>query len=318
MLKTIFLEKINNNLKRSTGNISGLTSTIDKLSFNLNSSAKFTFENMIHIFQIIERMKPKNVILFNNVLEEKDYILLKKKYSKINFYTMIHANIPFLVHVGKQIKESYQMKNYGWEVIFNDERTRNAFGFGVYLPNVYGEFKPDINILEVKDKLKIICAGALRPFKNHVTQAIASIKYANELNIPLEFTINYRGGMWDSGAVLPVLRDIFSCNPKHKLIAIPQVAQSKFVKNLENYHMGLQLSLSESFNMVSADYVNAGIPMVVSDEVRWACRQTQASAHDVEDIVSKMKTAHLYIDENKRLLKNFSDNAKKMWNEYFS
>jgi hypothetical protein len=54
--------------------------------------------------------------------------------------------------------------------------------------------------------------------------------------------------------------------------------------------IGLQVSFSETFNIVSADFVSMGVPIVVSGEVPWAPRFIKASPTDSQAIASKMVT----------------------------
>jgi hypothetical protein len=49
----------------------------------------------------------------------------------------------------------------------------------------------------------------------------------------------------------------------------------------------LQPSFTESFNMVTADGVSAGVPSVVSDAIEWVPAHWQAKADDALDIANK-------------------------------
>ena len=53
----------------------------------------------------------------------------------------------------------------------------------------------------------------------------------------------------------------------------------------------MQVSLSETFNFVTADFVISGIPIVVSPEIDWMPSPFQANPTDDNDIMKAMSTA---------------------------
>ena len=61
----------------------------------------------------------------------------------------------------------------------------------IYLPNYYPIENTEIkNYDKEKDTINISCFGAIRPLKNQLIQAIASIEFANKVNKKLRFHIN--------------------------------------------------------------------------------------------------------------------------------
>lgn len=75
------------------------------------------------------------------------------------------------------------------------------------------------------------------------------------------------------------------------------------------------MTLSETFNAMSADYTASGLPMVVSPEVRWASDEVKANSHDVDSIIDKMKTCHLYVKNNQVRLREHNEKAIELWNQ---
>lgn len=315
-VRNLFIEKVNPHFRGLTGQTSGLTVTADMIQENVNNSVKVVINNLSHIKLAIQRFKPVNVISVGMVLNHSESKELTSFYPHVNFYTMVHSNIPFSAVIGDETKRVYESLESGIKVIFNDDRYADAMG-GIFLPNIYSKpMQPKISN-PIKDELNVICGGVVRPFKNHVIQAHAAIKYANELGVKLNFHCNLginHGGQF----VLGNLKTIFRYNKKHTLINLPWQKNSEFVKSLRNYHIGMQVSLSESFNATAADYVTAGLPMVVSNEVRWASEGCKADAHSVKDIVQKMREAENHVAESQSNLIHYADNAINMWNTFLN
>lgn len=85
--------------------------------------------------------------------------------------------------------------------------------------------------------------------------------------------------------------------------------------------LGLQVSLSETFNIVSADFVNMEIPIVVSNEIEWAPDKLKTASTEIDKIVSKMeevyfKTGVFYRKLLKIALQNYNKKSEKYWINY--
>ena len=77
--------------------------------------------------------------------------------------------------------------------------------------------------------------------------------------------------------------------------------------------MGLQVSFSETFNIVTADFVNNCIPVVGSDEITWMSDRYQADPTDADDIVNHMILAKG--DARSFFFKNLNINGLKKYND---
>ena len=82
----------------------------------------------------------------------------------------------------------------------------------------------------------------------------------------------------------------------------------------------MQVSYSETFNIVAADSINLGIPTVVSDEISWTHPSSFANPNDTIDIKNKLINAwqnkHKHIELNKKYLIRYVDKSAKTWIEY--
>jgi hypothetical protein len=81
--------------------------------------------------------------------------------------------------------------------------------------------------------------------------------------------------------------------------------------------LGMQVSFSETFNIVTADMVALGIPVVVSDEIEWVYPFFHAIPQSTDDIVQTMKSAMFFGRVgawlNYRRLDSYSKDATRQW-----
>jgi hypothetical protein len=83
--------------------------------------------------------------------------------------------------------------------------------------------------------------------------------------------------------------------------------------------MGLQISLSESFNLVSADFVKNHVPILVSDEIDWLPKQVKIRATSESGKIARMMRYvwhyyHPHIDRScARALDSYNNHAAAAW-----
>ena len=155
------------------------------------------------------------------------------------------------------------------------------------LPTFYPPGNPQLKKFLAGKILSVSCPGAIRPFKNHLNQAIAAMRFAESTHRVLNFHVNGSRVEQGGGAVLQNLEALFAGTPHH-LIIEPWTEHAGFVDFLRKMDLGMQVSFTETFDICAADMVTAGIPMVVSPQVYWASKSAMASPVDVEDIYGKI------------------------------
>ncbi len=231
-------------------------------------------------------------------------------YPKMKWVVRVHSKTPFLSNEGIAIgwlNEYNEIKNV--EISFNSRGTNKDFkrlGFNtVYLPNIYYPTNKlpvpnkdiDAMIKEYEDSVqhkdKIIhigCFGAIRPMKNQLNQAIAAITYANKNNLTLLFHINSARIEQKGEQVLKNIKNLFE-NSKHKLVEWGWLKHEDFYYLVSKMNLGLQVSLSESFNIVTADFVDNEVPMVPGKDITWMPKLLQANPLKVNSILFKIRVA---------------------------
>ena len=84
--------------------------------------------------------------------------------------------------------------------------------------------------------------------------------------------------------------------------------------------IGLQVSFTETFNIVSADLVSNGVPILGSSEIPWINVLYVANPVDVENIVSKIEYVYnncvKNVIENQESLLEYTKETIKVWNNY--
>lgn len=255
---------------------------------------------------------------------------LKPLHPKVNFFVRIHSEVPFLAHEGIAMEWLYQYKEDGIvQLAYNNDRMARDMAKinleGLYLPNLY--LMPDSEkdtSWEERKTINVGCFGAIRPFKNHLTQAIAAINYSNLKKIKLKFHIN--GGRTEQKGeqFLKNLVNLFKYQDKHELIKHPWMPYDEFFNLVRKMDLGMQVSFSETFNIVTADFARCNIPSVVSTEIDWMPNYVQANPNDVNDIVEKINDAiwwnrfFPYFWSSKEALENYNINASFVWKRFLN
>lgn len=265
--------------------------------------------------------KPDIVIIEALWVVPEKFDILQRLHPSVKWIVRIHSEIPFLAQDGVAIDwiYRYQIRKNVF-VAFNSTRAFNDLNRIsskelFYLPNYYPLGKSTWNP-EEDFFINVGCFGAIRPLKNQLIQAVAAVEYSREIDKTLAFHINGTrqelGGESDFRNIEALI-----ANTHNALVVHPWMEREDFLELLSKMDIGLQLSLTESFNLIAADMVSVGLPMVVSPEIRWSSVLSQANPTSVDDILEKMKfvtsfpkfTNHL----NRRKLAKFSKNSKRVW-----
>jgi len=190
-----------------------------------------------------------------------------------------------------------------------------------YTPNYYPE-KFETSFKKVQNtEVHIGCFGAIRPFKNHVVQAMAAIEYAASNKKYLKFYVN--GTRTEQAGIncLKNLRSLFYHATNCELIELPWLSHNEFKELLhDKIDLALQCSFTETFNIVTADAVSSNVPVVVSNEIDWVSSMVQANFSDISDIVKKMNRATKYAfvlnKQNQKQLKKYLKKSKFAWIDF--
>jgi len=222
-----------------------------------------------------------------------------KRHSKRRWVIRIHSKAPFLANEGvatawirdyTRINSSRIFLAPNTSELTNQLRAVFPKGRFITLPNLYQLTNIKFNKKEKSNIIDVGCFGAIRPMKNQYQQAIAAIDLANKRGLKLRFHINGTRVEQNGLNVLKNIRLLFK--DKHELIEHGWMTHSEFLKVISKMDIGTQVSFSESFNIVSADFVQSGVPIVVSDDIEWMPRLLRVSPTESEKISLKMGFAY--------------------------
>jgi len=263
-----------------------------------------------HIHQEVVAANPTHVIVEGFWVVPDKFVTLAAMNPDINWLVRCHSNTEFLAHEGAVFGWAIDYLERGVTVAFNSDtikhmidrlvKGRGVSGQTVYLPNYY-----DIEItrsipsewlrklwirhsqVKVPGEFHVGCFGAVRPLKNHMNQALASLEVARRRGWKLRFYINAGRADDKDSALIQSLRSIFARMPGHELVEVPWLQHQKFLELLTEMDIVTQVSNSETFNIVLADAVGCGNP-VIGANIPWLDRIYQAEPNDMNQIARVM------------------------------
>jgi hypothetical protein len=277
----------------------------------------------------VHHFRPTHVIVEALWVVPEKFAELRHHHPHVNWIVRIHSELPFLAMEGVALDWLAGYRNQPHVTIAaNSDRMYRDLGqlFGYegigYLPNYYPLPARGPNSPSNDGWVDVGCFGAVRPLKNHLVQAVAAIAFARELGRPLAFHINGSRTEQRGDNVLKNLRGLFANTDDAMLVEWPWLSHYQFAREVQKMHLGLQVSFSETFNIVSADLVAGGVPVVTSPEVRWVPKLFQAEPTSVPEIVDAMRWAWrlrrgVAQTMNRRALGRYNEDSVKAWARYF-
>lgn len=301
-------------------NHNGIESVIVQVNDNNDIDREVSLNNPTHV--IIEALW---------VVPEK-FDVLQRLHPDVKWIIRIHSKLAFLsgegmamdwlleyikyknVYIGcnslptkKEFCHLSEMKNFKDKVLF--------------LPNYYPVVEVEHSCVEKSKRIDVGCFGAIRPLKNQLVQATAAIMCADRLGKCLHFHIN---GKRIEGKGEPVLKNIeklFEKFPQHKLVKHTWKDHKDFLKLCSRMDIGLQVSMSETFNIVSADLVTSDVPVVISNEIGWTfplfrIKNVNSSKRISDTMIFLLKfkfIGRIFSFLNKICLKWYSYHSKRKW-----
>lgn len=231
--------------------------------------------------------------------EKLDELLGLARHKHRRWVVRLHSKPSFLSLEGNAMDWMCKMtalalRNHKFSIAVNNKQAEmeldSVFRADIkLLPNYYISCGMEARPQKNREELHVGCFGALRPLKNTLEQALASIIYANDTGRSLRFYVNSTRIEQHAEPVLKNLRGLFSRAKKHKLVEVPWISHLEFLNTVARMNLGLQVSFSESFNIVAADFAAVGTPIVVSPEIDWMPNDFKANPTDAFDIVKKMR-----------------------------
>lgn len=196
-------------------------------------------------------------------------------------------------------------------------------GHTLYLPNLYDLERVHRRRSREHDHrlLRVGSFGALRLLKNHTTAAAAALMLARKRDCDLEFSVSVENDTMGGGAVLDALRKMFNGLRWARLVEQPWQDWASFRRTVGGMDLCLQVSMTETFNVTTADAVAEGVPSVVSPTIEWAPDYWKADPDRLDDIVrigGALLSCPDAAEDGLAALSCFTEDAVRRWLEYLS
>jgi len=274
--------------------------------------------------------------------------VLCQSFPRVHFVVRVHSQIGFLQvepPAIKIIRDLLQLQETELNISLSANNLRFAeflkyvyHGESVLLPNLYDMDRAERKPTMAHDHLllRVGSFGAHRLLKNHTTAAAAALIIAERRDCDLEFYVNSgraenssekasKGGKvvrrTAENSVLTSLQYMFADLPRAKLVEVPWMEWPSFRQIVASMDLCMQVSPTETFNIVTADAVCEGVPSVVSEAIEWAPKYWQAPIDDAYAIaLSGMNLLNDPYATQTGLdaLTNYESDAEKQWLSYLS
>jgi hypothetical protein len=233
--------------------------------------------------------------------EKMQELLEISRYKNVNWLIRLHSKVPFLATEGiafkwlagyNAIAQTYENLivsansreiTYDLYELLNIKRT--------YLPNIYYPQEYDIKVRGHEgDHINVGCFGAIRPLKNQLIQAIAALEFGDRRGVKIQFHLNADRKEQRGENVYKNIAALFEAVKPlgHTLVSHNWMTHENFIKTVVTMDIGLQASLSETFNIVAADFLWNGVPVIGSFDIDWMPEILQVNPNSSLAIASRM------------------------------
>lgn len=292
------------------------------------------------IDRLVTQFKPTHVIIEALWVVPTKFQILTKLHPTVKWIVRLHSEMPFMAGEGMSMDwlgdyVSYPQLYIGINAprMLNEIRTylqikkswtqKETENRIVYMPNYYPQDYTTKEFNRKKYWLDISCFGAVRPLKNHLLQAFAALKFADKIGKQLRFHINSGRIEMKGDPVMNNLRALFEqlADQGHQLIGHEWTPREEFLKICATMDIGMQCNFSETFNIVSADLLSQGVPILGSKEIPWASGMYNAEPADSEEMAKMLERIYWYpnmnVKMNQQNLTRYTNRSQAIWVKYF-
>lgn len=250
----------------------------------------------------VTRFRPNIVIIEALWVVPEKFPILLRLHPTVRWIVRIHSKPTFIANEGiamDWLAKYSDVADYfdNFHIASNNKEFAKCLSTTfstkvLYTPNVYHPVcRKRTKLSESERSIHIGCFGAVRPMKNHLAQALAAIKFAEEKRKHLFFYINGDRQEQRGDEVLKNLRALFDRTTRSTLVERPWSSHEVFLYFVAQMDIGMQVSLSETFNIVAADFVSLGVPIVTCPDIEWTPSLMHADPTSIDDIVKKLHRA---------------------------
>ena len=309
---------------------------------NIVSNIELAIDNNC-IDRLVTKHRPTHVIIEALWVVPSKFLILCHLHKTVKWIIRFHSEMPFLACEGIAMQWMIKYSLFPNLIIginakrllrecetiiniknnFDNEKLKEKV---IYLPNYY-KFNciPHAKMINKEKEYIDICSfGAIRPLKNQLIQAFSAIEFAKKIGKKLRYHINATRVETNGLAVYHNIKGLFTEleNENFTLVEHTWKNKTEFLQLCSQMDIGLQVSFSETFNIVGCDLLSQGVPIVFSNDIPWSKNQFNANPTDSVDITEKLMLAYENEEENVLThlvqLQIFLDETKNEWYSYFS
>ncbi|TMQ03429.1 MAG: glycosyltransferase family 4 protein [Deltaproteobacteria bacterium] len=238
-------------------------------------------------------LRPTHVILAAPWITTQDLAGMAAEFPEVRFVVVSHSSVGFLAadpHAIRLLRETADLQLATHNVFvggnsrkFTDWATEAWGVHAVCLPNLYclAETFPQHDRQWQGGALRLGLFGANRPLKNFLSGAAAAVELARRLHVPVELLLSSgRNEGGDARALEEMTENIANL----RVTRTGWLSWPSFRRLLRTVDLVFQVSYTETFNVVTADAIAEGVPVVASDAIDWVPRWWQAGADEPLDV----------------------------------
>ena len=292
------------------------------------------------IDRLVSHHKPTHVIIEALWVVPEKFEVLTRLHPTVKWIIRLHSEMPFMAGEGMAMDWLGDYATYPQIYIginaprmlgevahylrvkqrWTWEETQQRI---IYMPNFYPQTYKTKMFDRSKYWIDIGCFGAVRPLKNHLLQAFAALKFADRIGKQLRFHINSGRIEMKGDPVMNNLRGLFEQlhDRGHQLIGHEWTPRENFLDICAEMDIGMQCNFSETFNIVSADLVSQGVPILGSKEIPWSSWFFNSNPTDSDGMSKMLERIYKAPDWNvwlhQKKLTQYTNQTRKIWTEYF-
>lgn len=238
-------------------------------------------------------VRPTHVILAAPWIQTSDVAAMASEFPEVVFVVVSHSSVGFLAadpHAIRLLRETADLQLATHNVFVGGNSTKftewatEVWGVNAaWLPNLYctAETFPQHDRPWQGGAVRIGMFGANRPLKNFLSGAAGAVELARRLRVPIELLLS--SGR-NEGGNFRALEEMTENIPNLRVVQTGWLPWPAFRRLVRTIDLVLQVSYTETFNVVAADAVAEGVPVVASTAIDWVPRWWQAEADEPLDV----------------------------------
>lgn len=276
----------------------------------------------------VTRFDPRIVIIEALWVVPAKFAVLQNLHPDVLWVVRVHSEAAFLAQEGIAIEwlSIYPVFQNVYVALNSLEAFSQVMSFYpgkglhtsklLYMPTYYpAPKKPYYEKRFNGTTINIACMGAIRQLKNSLIQAIAAMRFADTKGWKLRFHINMALFDVEGNAPYRSIVSLFQ-GTRHELVQHDWMSHEAFLAFLAGIDLGMQVSFSETFNIVAGDTVASGIPIVGSHAIRWLdkkCKADPITLESIEEVLFRVVKSRGLIAENLERLQQDAKDAQTAW-----